>query len=222
MPILGGFKSRLKRRLWNHGFEIRNHRARRTRERDARLKAMQLVEGKQPISLEIGSGRVKGTNGWVTLDMSEGADITWDLARPLPFPDQSVSMIYSSHVLEHFQYRDLCRLLSDCLRVLIPGGLFSVCVPDASIYVRGYFDPSVFTNRFFGYKPAIVSDLKMDRLNFIAYMDGEHKFMFDTENLLALLERVGFSDVGVRGFDPLLDKPERSHESIYALARKSV
>jgi predicted SAM-dependent methyltransferase len=172
------------------------------------------------VNVELGAGPVKGTNGWVTIDQCEGADINWDLNSPLPFPDQSVTNIYSSHVLEHFFYRDLMRLLVDCSRILKPGGSFSACVPDASIYVRAYIAPNSFNRSFLGYTPAIISDLKMDRLNYIAYMDGHHRFMFDEENLLRVLTEAGFTDVRSRNFDPALDMFERKHMSIYAMGTK--
>jgi hypothetical protein len=35
----------------------------------------------------------------------------------------------------------------------------------------------------------------MDRLNYIAYMDGHHRYMFDEENLLRVLVQAGFADV---------------------------
>jgi hypothetical protein len=49
-------------------------------------------------------------------------------------------------------------------------------------------------------KPAIVSDFKMDILNYIAYMDGHHRFMFDAENLMKVLSDAGLMDVRIRDF----------------------
>jgi predicted SAM-dependent methyltransferase len=99
-----------------------------------------------------------------------------------------------------------------CYRVLKPGGSFSACVPTL-----------VFTSEhiaILSYKPTIVSDLKMDRLNYIADMDGHHRYMFDEENLLRVLVQAGFADVRCRDFHPALDKCERKNESIYAIAIK--
>jgi len=172
------------------------------------------------IKLEIGSGPVKGNNGWLTLDLSNQSDLYWNLLEPLPFPDNSISVIYSSHVLEHFYYRDLMTLLKECFRVLKPDGLFDVCVPNASIYIRAYLHPEYFDTAFLAYKPAVVSELKMDIVNYIAYMDGNHRFMFDQENLLRVLSSAGFVDICQRDFNPKLDKGERKHESIYALGVK--
>jgi predicted SAM-dependent methyltransferase len=173
------------------------------------------------LNLELGAGPVSGKNGWTTVDACEGADLVWDLGLPLPFGESSVSKIYSSHTLEHFHYRDLMRLLVDCHRVLKPGGSFSACVPDASIYVRAYINPAGFDRSFLVYKPAVISNSGIDLLNYIAYMDGHHRYMFDQENLLRVLAEAGFSDVRGREFDPTIDLTERKYESIYAIGIKA-
>lgn len=88
------------------------------------LLVRKLVKGADPIKLELGSGRKKGANGWTTLDRIPGCDLYCDLAKGIPFPDQSVAAIYSSHVFEHLTYKQAQILLDECLRVLIPGASF--------------------------------------------------------------------------------------------------
>ena len=84
------------------------------------------------------------------MDLSSDSDLCWDLRNPLPFPNNSVAIIYSSHVLEHLHYRELMGLLAESWRVLKPGGLFSCCVPDATIYIQGYLKPDSFNRDFPG------------------------------------------------------------------------
>lgn len=185
-----------------------------------RLVLSRLITSEVDIKLEIGSGPVKGQNGWITLDLSMNADLYWDLCKSLPFPDKSVAMIYSSHVLEHFSYPDLVRLLKECLRILKPGGSFSACVPDARLYVQGYINPDAFDQKLLSYKPGVISTQGIDIINYIAYMDGHHKYMFDRGNLVRVLSLVGFAKVHLRDFDPKIDLPERQHESIYVMCIK--
>ena len=220
MGIFGNVKLGIKGVLRWQGFEVHNVRGQRSIKNLARAKAAEFMKALSEINLELGAGPIKGKNNWITIDLCDGADINWDLNVPLPFPDESVSSIYSSHVLEHFFYSDLIRLLIDCKRVLKPGGSFSACVPDASIYVRSYMDADTFDRSFLVYKPAVISDLKMDVLNYMAYMDGHHRYMFDSENLLRVLTTAGFTDVRSRDFDPALDKFDRKYESIYATGTK--
>jgi len=101
--------------------------------------------------------------------------------------------------------------------VLLPGGMFSICVPNAEIYIEAYLnDRTLDNNKFFGYKPAYNNTTKIDYVNYTAYMDGHHKYMFDEENILMILRSIGFSKVCLRSFDPHLDQVARQHESIYA------
>jgi predicted SAM-dependent methyltransferase len=168
--------------------------------------------------LEIGSGPVRKT-GWITLDHCRGADVYWDLRRGLPFKEASFERVYSSHVLEHFSYRDMQNLLREVLRVLKPGGVFSICVPDASIYVQAYLGQRSTGDLDF-YKPALVSQMRMDLLNYIFYMDGHHRFMFDRENLTYHCKEAGFVDCQPREFDPSVDMIERAAESIHFICRR--
>ena len=71
-------------------------------------------------------------------------------------------------------------------------------------------------SEFFGWKPAFNETTAIDAINYVAYMDGEHKYMFDQENLLHILQIAGFTDVAARSMDPSIDRPERDYESLYA------
>jgi predicted SAM-dependent methyltransferase len=179
----------------------------------AKLLTEKLARG-EDVRLEIGSGAVKGRNGMVTVDLS-GADLPWDLSLPLPFPENSISFIYSSHVMEHFFYNDLMRLLRDCLRVLKPGTTFSSCVPDASIYLRAYADQVPLDSTYLQHTASVISNTGIDVVNYIAYMSGHHRYMFDAENLVKTVSVAGFTAVRIRDFDPSIDLPERRHGSIY-------
>lgn len=179
-----------------------------------------ILQSGQDVKLEIGSGPVKGKDGWTTLDLSNESDLYWDLLKPLPFPDNAIAVIYSSHVFEHFYYADLMKLLRECFRTLKPDGIINVCVPDASIYIKAYSNPDEFDRSFLAYSPAVISDQNIDIVNYMAYMDGHHRYMFDKDNLLRVLSDSGFIDVYNRNFDSLLDLPERNHESIYGIGKK--
>jgi len=63
-----------------------------------------------------------------------------DLNRGIPFPDGSYDGVYHSHVLEHFTAPDGLRLLRECFRVLRPGGVVRVAVPDLERIAVGYLE----------------------------------------------------------------------------------
>jgi predicted SAM-dependent methyltransferase len=199
--------------------EARSQRAKNALLKNSAERATAIVLQQQDILLELGAGYRKGANGWTTIDICPNCDIYCDLRLPLPFPANSITKIYSSHVLEHFDHPDLMKLLAECHRILKPHGMFSVCVPDASIYIKGYVSVEEFTPQNV-YKPAFCINTRIDFVNYIAYMGGHHRYMFDRENLLAILRKAGFKDVRARQFESAIDKVERDWESIYAEAEK--
>lgn len=197
----------------------RRKETRRTQSREA---IGSLLKETPAPSLELGATRDTGSTGWTTVDMDENADVWWDLSEPLPFPDESVARIYSSHLLEHFYYYPLLHLLEECKRILREGGVFRACVPNARLYIDAYkgigsgFDP----NRFLSVRKAYHGNGRIDYVNYIAYMRKHHRYMFDEENLVNILEKVGFRNVGLSEFDPSFDSEKRRRESIYATATK--
>lgn len=172
------------------------------------------------VLLELGSGPQKGLNGWITVDLV-GADISHDLRKGIPLPNETVDRIYTSHMFEHIPYKDLVGFIHECYRVLKKGGELSVCVPNAGFYIKSYVEGRRFRPERVGYAPAFVdTGSMMDEINYIAYMDQKHKYMFDPENLVNTLKKASFSSVGLREFDEDLDLKARDYESIYASAIK--
>jgi predicted SAM-dependent methyltransferase len=179
-----------------------------------------VLKKRKKIFLEIGSGNKKGKNGWTTVDLY-GADIIHDFKKRIPLPDTSVDKIYASHFLEHIPFKDLIVLLKEIYRVLKKNGTFSVCVPDASLYIRSYVNKKRFLPEQRCYQAAVVNTGSLiDQINYIAYMDQEHKYLFDKENLVNTLKKVPFKKVEMRFFDKSIDMKSRDFESIYAIAIK--
>ncbi len=178
-----------------------------------------LLKAELPVDLDIGAGDTHRP-GWVTLDITEGCDLFWDLRRGLPFPDNSVRRVYSSHLFEHMDYNAGQDLFKEVRRVLLPQGEVSVCVPNARLYIDAYLGISELGADHDFWEPALSSKAGIALVNYIAYMGGEHKCLFDIDSLLERLQLAGFVDVQKRSFDASIDLPERSFESIYATARK--
>jgi SAM-dependent methyltransferase len=63
-----------------------------------------------------------------------------DVTRPLPFDDAMFDAVYHSHVLEHLPRDRAPALLAECRRVLRPGGVLRVAVPDLEQIARLYLD----------------------------------------------------------------------------------
>lgn len=85
-------------------------------------KIMRRPDGK--IRLNLGAGRFNDPR-YTPLDIKTGTDI-----RKLPYADNSVAEIYASHVLEHFSFLERDEVLKEWVRVLEPGGIIRIAVPD--------------------------------------------------------------------------------------------
>ena len=88
------------------------------RHQSSKKRIRRLLKERNALFVEVGAGDKKGENGWLTIDLTENCDIFWDLRRGLPFPDESLSKIYSSHFLEHLSYKQGQEFLDECKRVL--------------------------------------------------------------------------------------------------------
>ena len=174
----------------------------------------------EKVFLELGSGPKKGLNGWTTVDLI-GADITHDLQKGIPLPDSSVDRIYTSHMFEHLPFNSLVAFIYECYRVLKSNGELSVCVPNAANYINAYVEKRYFSEKGNGYQPAIIdTGSYIDQVNYIAYMDGQHHYLFDEENLINTIKTSPFRSVYLRKFDADIDLESRDYESIHASAIK--
>lgn len=64
----------------------------------------------------------------------------WDVRYPLPFADNTFDYVYSSHLIEHLAQQVCNRLLRECYRVLKPGGVLRIVVPDVYLAASQYID----------------------------------------------------------------------------------
>ena len=87
----------------------------------------------------------------VEIEFSEGTkfDMDVDVFRMMDdlqgFPDDSVSAIYASHILEHASYGNghLTKTIDEWYRVLRPGGLLMISVPDLTTLFQLYLNPGI-------------------------------------------------------------------------------
>ena len=68
----------------------------------------------------------------------DGEIVVHDLKKGIPAPDDSADAVYHSHVLEHVDREAVPGFMAEALRVLKPGGVHRVVVPDFERHVRDY------------------------------------------------------------------------------------
>ncbi|MGF1534211.1 MAG: methyltransferase domain-containing protein [Bernardetiaceae bacterium] len=77
---------------------------------------------------------------WTNLDFVATASevIAHNLLDGIPFDNQSFEVVYHSHVLEHFTKADGEHFLAECYRVLKPGGILRIAIPDLERAAQDY------------------------------------------------------------------------------------
>lgn len=149
-----------------------------------------------------------------------------DLRRGIPFPDRSVDVVYHCHMFEHLDRSVAPIFQREVLRVLKPGGIQRIVVPDLERVSRDYLahlelceDDRSRLPHHDEYVGAILEQavrkepfaLRSRRglargferiLLGDARKRGEtHQWMYDWANLTALLVDAGFHDVTRVGYD---------------------
>ena len=79
---------------------------------------------------------------WVNVDFDarDASVLSHDLRRGVPFADEQFDVVYHSHLLEHFPRPQARAFLRETYRVLKPGGMTRIAVPDleriAQVYLK--------------------------------------------------------------------------------------
>lgn len=106
------------------------------------------IKGKlfKKIQLNIGCGP-KSEKDFIGIDVRDcGQEIIWDVRQGIPFPDNSVDMIYTSHFLEHLDNDEAEDFFRENYRVLKKGGKTAHVLPHATDPTAFYFDHKTFWN----------------------------------------------------------------------------
>ena len=136
------------------------------------------------MKLHLGCGKTY-IPGFVHVDLNEypHIDVISDVRYLSMFDDDSVDLVYASHVLEHFGRHETESILQEWYRVLKSGGVLRVAVPDFEAVIKAYHrwhDMNLIMGLLYGGQDY--------PLNF-------HHVGFDYKYLENMLKRVGFKEV---------------------------
>lgn len=157
------------------------------------------------MKLHLGCGSVI-MPGFLNIDVADICHteyLKYDLSSGLPksIEDNSVDFIYSSHFLEHMTNYSASIILNDCYRVMAPGGVIKLCLPDITECMQAWLAKDT---AYFRHINPSVFGIESRYLTWISYMEyashqnGEHVTMWDKEKARIYLENAGFSNFSVR------------------------
>ncbi|GAB3099859.1 class I SAM-dependent methyltransferase [Lysobacter terrae] len=176
---------------------------RRTPYLQAQLQALDVGQDARGLKLHIGCGPCL-LPGWINLDVHP-APLATNVLWGLPFAEGSVRLIFLSHLLEHLFYpNDVMPFLSELLRVLEPGGVVRIVVPDIAQCIEAYQrdDAAFFEHRIEHWGAGDGQTTRLE--DFLAYAGAgpdpawlfqAHKFGYDFATLRRALQRAGFTDI---------------------------
>ncbi|HYC93261.1 MAG TPA: methyltransferase domain-containing protein [Thermoanaerobaculia bacterium] len=131
-------------------------------------------------------------DGWINVDvLPDGADLLADFVHALPFRSESVDFLHSEDLLEHLDLGVGKELLRECHRVLKPGGVMRLLTPDLRALIqRVYIDRDA--RHLAWCNDTLAADGACEALNMHLRMNGEHRFVYDEEQLTRVLRATGF------------------------------
>ncbi|OGO46564.1 MAG: hypothetical protein A2Z30_05355 [Chloroflexi bacterium RBG_16_64_43] len=167
---------------------------------DRRLQREYFAAG-GPRKLNLGCGR-HPLPGWLNSDYhpESNRELYLDVRKPFPFEPATFSHVYSEHMIEHLTPSQAHFMLSECCRVLQPGGRLRVATPNLVFLINLYgADKSPLQQRYLAWA-AQASSLPAERaedsyvINHFVRAWG-HRFIYDEKSLRRALEEAGFTEI---------------------------
>lgn len=149
-----------------------------------------------------------------------GLDVCCDITSGIRFPAESADGIFTEHCLEHITFEACQKVLREFRRLLRPGGILRVVIPDAELFLSLYMQTRQGRLAEFPFQEVHGRATPMMHVNRI-FRDHGHLFAYDFETLKYQMEKAGFKQVARRDFRQgtdntlLIDSEYRRPESLY-------
>ncbi len=159
-----------------------------------------------------------GAKNWFSLEdyiskLKKHKFIHHNLLYGIPFTDNSVDYLYSSQTLEHFYSDQAEKFIQESYRVLKPGGLIRLTIPDLDYIITLFNNGDLKKALSYFYSPSTYD------------LFSRHKYLYNFDLLKELLEKYGFTevkryDIGIGQTPDIENLDNRPEDTLYAEARK--
>lgn len=168
--------------------------------RRQRVGAYAAYSHRTPQCLHIGA-EIFAIPGWFNTDLDpRGEGIYFlDATLPFPFPSGSFDFIFSEHMIEHIPFSDGMKMLTECRRILKPGGVIRTATPnlrnilallsnfnDNEAYLDWAVEQFKLPKAPFPKAPSVINHF---------FRAWGHQFIYDPEMLQTAMEQAGFGEI---------------------------
>jgi len=163
--------------------------------------------------------------GWVNSDIKDdpAVDVSADILQGLPLNADSFDYAVSIHALPELRYAEQVPALMELRRVLAPGGVLRLALPDLDRAIRAYQEDD---HEYFLVPDSDARSIGSKMIVQLLWY-GYSKTLFTFDFVAELLERAGFGDVQrcayrqtASRFPEIVSLDNRPEESLFVEARK--
>lgn len=119
-------------------------------------------------------------------------DLDCDIRKPLPMETASVDLVFSEMCIEHVTPQEAWNFLVECHRILKPGGLIRIVIPDFSLSWRLKDPDWLRVNQGVTNNDGTLRD----QFKSILFAHG-HQGIWNAELLRDVLEAIGFTSTAI-------------------------
>ena len=138
------------------------------------------------IKINMGCGWRNFGNDWLHIDGGTYPHLDSNDIFNLPYQNNTVDLIYASHVIEYFDREEVINLLKEWIRVLKSGCILRLAVPNFEIMTKLYLNRQISLKNILG--PLYG---KMEMGNQMIY----HKTVYDFDSLKLLLKNLNMQNI---------------------------
>lgn len=155
----------------------------------------------QRIKLNLGSFTDMFYYGWKNIDIinlnefakKQSYEFTQqDIRKNIPYKDNEVDIIFSSHLIEHITREEGKKLLKECYRVLKKGGIIRFSTPDTQFITEKYIKGNIWEYKYINTGVEQATD---DAEAYYNLLLAGHKTIYDEKSLKKLFETIGFKNI---------------------------